>query len=167
MIRFRTPEEMGKPLDPKPAADPKAQAEHERKERLRRLMKAPHGRVKYRMRRGRLIKKVRRVKQRRYGMHFQHESGHAEAGHATFYYHATKGWRRRHTASKEMMRQCTLPFWVMWRGELIGALAEVERLETDLTPLRPRQEKKRVERIAELRAEIVEIKQRFKRSLSL
>jgi len=111
-IKIRTPEEMGKPLS----------ATVDQRTVTTRLLARPYGRINTRMRRGRLLRIKRKPRPHGvYGRSYRGNSGFAEMGHATHFYHYTKGWRKRHTPSAASVLGATLGHWMLLRLDLIVA----------------------------------------------
>jgi hypothetical protein len=126
-IKVLRESEPGQPLPAREKLDPAAEAariaERDRLDRVRRVCQSPYGRGRKRLRRGRLRRMRARNSKRKFifGSHFLHESGHAEGGHHTNYYHATKGWRRRGTLAQRWAMGNTLMNWMLLRLDLIDA----------------------------------------------
>jgi len=91
-----------------------------RRNRDRRIQK-PYGRN---MRlRGTTFRRIKPPRKSRdaFGKRWIRNSGYAELGHATNYYHSTKGWRHRITPSAATMLGATLAHWMLFRLDLIIA----------------------------------------------
>lgn len=128
-IKILRQSEPGQPLPAREKLDPAVEAkrieERDRKDRTRRVCQSPHGRGRQRLRRGQLRRMRAQNRKRKFvfGSHLLHESGHAEGGHRTHYYHATKSWRQRRTADPRWMTGNTLVNWLWLRLDLIEATA--------------------------------------------
>jgi hypothetical protein len=106
-----------------PAKEDAAAVERERIDRARRVCRSRFGRGRKRLRRGRLQRMRAGNRKRKFifGAHLLHESGHMDGGHHTYYYHATKGWRRRGTLAQRWAMGNTLMNWMLLRLDLIEA----------------------------------------------
>lgn len=98
-------------------------AERVRLDNAKKTIRSRFGRGRVRMRRGRLRKMKTKNKKRKYifGAHYLYESGYLNGGHRTFYYHATKGWRRRLTSAQGWLMGNTVTNRLLLRFDMIEA----------------------------------------------